>query len=108
MRKLLSLLLLSLASGQQMVNTSNTTNTSNSSASVLTSIVPRIVLNDKKVEVNVTVNKSDEEGTAGNPFDPPALLKIDDQSLSSFKYYFVILGISSLSVITVIIFKALR
>lgn len=70
------------------------------------------VLGDKTVlVVNMPINKESEAdpGSAGNPFDPPALVKLDDpQSLGSFKYYFVILAFSSLSVIFVIIFKTLR
>jgi hypothetical protein len=69
------------------------------------------ILGDKKetVLVNVPLNKENDQGTAENPFDPPQLVKLaDDESLGSFKYYFVILAASSLSVIAVIIFKTLR
>lgn len=102
------LAVISMVAGQQPSNvTANTT--SNASNNSLSSAVPSVILGDKAEIVNVTINKADDEGTAENPFNPPSLVKIaDDQSLGSFKYYFVLLAVSSLSVILVIIFKAMR
>lgn len=82
-----------------------------SSNATTTNTADSVVLGDKKETVVVTpkINIEDEPGSAGNPFDPPSLVKLeDDQSLGSFKYYFVLLAASSLSVIGVIIFKTLR
>lgn len=87
----------------------NTSILGNSSST--TTMIPNIILGDKESVVVNLINKEAEAepGSAGNPFDPPDLVKLDDaQSLSSFKYYFVILVVSSLSVIAVIIFKTLR
>lgn len=52
-------------------------------------------------------DSSADEGSISNPFDE-VNLATDDESLSNFKYYFLILVVSSLSVISIIIFKTLR
>lgn len=101
------LMLVGLVAGQEPVNSTIKTETVTSNASLSNT---NVVLGDKKEIVsNVTVNKSEESGTAENPFVPSDLVKIGgDDSLGSFKYYFVLLAVSSISVILVIIFKAMR
>jgi hypothetical protein len=68
-------------------------------------------LKDKKTEVkNVEIHNNPEAdvGSIDNPMDPVKLAKVPDDQIGNEKYYFAILLVSSLSVITVIIFKMLR
>lgn len=65
---------------------------------------------EKPVEsATVKVNEEADPGTKEHPFDPEKLATIPgESSIGSMKYYFVLLVVSSLSVISIIIFKALR
>jgi hypothetical protein len=109
MWKLVSLVLLvGLVGGQETVNSTiqSTAITGNSSVST-TNATQNVVLGDKKeIVTNTTVNLAADAGSAGNPFTDQDLA--DDQSLGSFKYYFILLAVSSLSVISLIIYKAMR
>ncbi|CRL08651.1 CLUMA_CG021240, isoform A [Clunio marinus] len=63
---------------------------------------------ENKITVESHNNEADL-GTKENPFDPSKMAKIpDENSIGNMKYYFILLVLSSLSVISVIIFKALR
>lgn len=63
---------------------------------------------DKTVELKPpTQDEQDEEGSEANPINP-GRHATDDDFIGNFKYYFVLLAFSSLSVIAIIIFKALR
>lgn len=64
---------------------------------------------DKKViPMEVPINVETEvEGSPLNPINP-FKHATDDASIGNFKYYFVLLAFSSLSVIAIIVFKALR
>lgn len=105
------LLLLGCVAGQEPSNSvpKNATIAANVSLSNANSTQNVVLGDNKEIVTNVTVNKAEDSGSAENPFVPSDLVKIgDDQSLGAFKYYFVLLGVSSLSVIIVIIFKAMR
>jgi len=54
-----------------------------------------------------THDEKAEEGSEENPINP-GRHATDDDFMGNFKYYFVLLAFSSLSVIAIIIFKALR
>ena len=64
---------------------------------------------DKKI-TNEEVPVKDEDAAEGSELNPinPLNHATDDESIGNFKYYFVLLAFSSLSVIAVIVFKALR
>lgn len=70
--------------------------------------------NDKKEEkpaesATVKINKDADPGTNENPFDPEKIATVpDDNAMGNMKYYFALLVVSSLSVISLIVFKALR
>lgn len=69
---------------------------------------------DKKEEkpaesVTLKINKDADPGTNENPFDPAKIATVpDDNAIGNMKYYFALLVVSSLSVISLIVFKALR
>lgn len=47
-------------------------------------------------------------GSPENPIDPLKLAVEDETSIGNFKYYFALLLVSSLSVISIIVYKTLR
>lgn len=47
-------------------------------------------------------------GSPENPIDPLRFAKLDEESIGNFKYYFFLLLVSSLSVISIIVYKTLR
>lgn len=63
---------------------------------------------DKTIDLKPpTHDEQAEEGSEENPINP-GRHATDDDFVGNFKYYFVLLAFSSLSVIAIIIFKALR
>lgn len=57
----------------------------------------------------VKIDKNADPGTNENPFDPAKIATLpDDNAMGNMKYYFALLVVSSLSVISLIVFKALR
>lgn len=76
--------------------------------------------NDNKTELrhesvvkNETLEKKTsigDEGSLENPFEPSKLAELpgEDASMGNFKYYFILMIVSSLSVISIIVFKAMR
>lgn len=54
--------------------------------------------------------KFDDKADIGSPENPidPVKLALDDESIGNFKYYFFLLLVSSLSVISIIVYKTLR
>lgn len=108
-----SVVLISMVAGQDPVkqptnvSVNNTTNapTNATSASVNTIEDKK---DDKAMETKSLAKESADEGTKDHPFNPSILVMRDGSNLGNAKYYFAILIVSSLSVISIIIFKALR
>lgn len=65
--------------------------------------------NSKIIPTKVPLkDETADEGSQENPINPLKHAIDDDGSIGNFKYYFVLLAFSSLSVIAIIVFKALR
>lgn len=65
--------------------------------------------NSKIIPIKVPLkDETADEGSQENPINPLKHAIDDDGSIGNFKYYFVLLAFSSLSVIAIIVFKALR
>lgn len=107
-----ALVFLMLVAGQTALNTASNHTTvelvpNNSSLSA------NLSTEDKKLMIHkvdeVVINKNADEGSEHNPFEPANLATMpDDGSIGNFKYYFILLAFSSLSVLAIIVFKALR
>lgn len=88
-----------ISSNNSSTNENKTTNTTKS-----------VIKTEEVIKITpVQKDNNAEEGSYADPFDPVNLVTLpDDGSLGNFKYYFLILVVSSLSVISIIVFKALR
>lgn len=105
----LSLAFLTLVAGQITSNHSNvelikTIHNNSSLSSNLTTESKKIIVHE--VDDAIVINRNADEGSEHNPFEPANLT--GDDSIGNFKYYFILLAFSSLSVIAIIIFKAIR
>lgn len=111
MLKLLwTLVVISLVAGDEINKViSNQTSSELIKNNNATSSTNSTTLKDKKVvhQESPIKDGTAAEGSEQNPIDP-FKHATDDASIGNFKYYFVLLAFSSLSVIAIIVFKALR
>lgn len=98
-----------IADSQNSLSTNTTTIIKTEDSGTITAKAEPVKISAQPEPEKLSEKKGNEEdaGTAENPFQPPNLIH-DENSLGNMKYYFVILVLSSLSVVSVIIFKALR
>lgn len=85
-------------------------NASSTNLSTTTTDKKSELRHDMVVKSEVGVDKTGDAGSVENPFEPSKLAELpgEEASLGNFKYYFILMVVSSLSVISIIIFKALR
>lgn len=102
--------LVSLVICQEVANPApNITIATNSTSNTTTTAIKAEEV--KKVAESVVTVKIDVDSDAGsiaNPFQPSSLVHGPGDLIGNVKYYFAILVVSSLSVISIIVFKALR
>lgn len=110
----LSLAFLYLVAGQATFNeVSNHTTvelvSNNSSLSANLTTESKKTTGHKVDEIVINRDADEGLGSEHNPFEPANLATMpDDGSIGNFKYYFILLAFSSLSVIAIIVFKAFR
>lgn len=107
-----SISLLALAVGENVQNVATDTQKVEKANVTLPNIESPPKIDNKKeipAVVEITRDETADEGSKANPFEPEELVTVSDEdSLGNFKYYFVVLTLSSLSVLSIIVFRALR
>lgn len=109
LKVLLGLGLIGLVVGVEL----NTSSSVATSAQVLVKNQPSEThqLSDNKTHLAESTKdeSNDDLGSQNHPFEPSDLLNMpEDGSMGNFKYYFALLFVSTLSVISIIVFKAMR
>lgn len=109
LKVLLGLGLIGLVVGIEL----NTSSSVATSAQVLVKNQPSEThqLSDNKTRLAESTKdeSNDDLGSQNHPFEPSDLLNMpEDGSMGNFKYYFALLFVSTLSVISIIVFKAMR
>lgn len=109
LKVLLGLGLIGLAVGIEVTNSSSVATSAQVLTKNQTSETHQLSDNKTRLAESTKDGSDDDLGSQNHPFEPSDLITMpEDGSLGNFKYYFALLFVSTLSVISIIVFKAMR